>query len=149
MRIRLSIGGERRSDYINIDPYNGDHKQDITNFDNICLDSECTALFLDDCLQRLSIEEVGAVFTYFRKKLRLNATITILSPCLDELVRLYTLGEIDEPMLNRILYGNLGNIRRGCYTMDSVVQLLEHFGLTITKKSYNGMNMIVEAKRCT
>lgn len=160
MKLRMSVGKQPLSGYINVDPVPKieQDKQsqfdvrplDFRNLENIVSNAECNEILVDECIDYVRQEKLSPFLDYCIGKLRKNGTIYITGTDVYEVSRMFFNGEIGENVLNSLLYGtgeHPWSFKSGCHSLPKIRELLESRGLKITNLSYDGVIFNVSARR--
>lgn len=158
MKVRLSVGQQPYSGYLNIDPFPSleQGKQydvvpgDIKNLDNFVEPAQATEILAIDVLDYINHSEMVAVLNHYTSKLRHRGKIVIGGTDAMETAKQYLTGKLDTVDFNNTMFGSSQNAwsqKSGVITLTELWQLLQDLGLKVTKKNIDGNKMFVEAFR--
>lgn len=160
MKLRMSVGKQPFSGYINVDPVPKveQDKQnqfdirplDFRNLENIVSNAECYEVLVDECIDYVRQDKLNQFVDYCISKLRKGGVIHISGTDIYEVSRMFFNGEIGEQVFNSLLYGmgeHPWSFKSGCHSLPTIRQLLESRGLKITNLSYDGVIFNVSARR--
>lgn len=154
MKIHLSIGDAPISNYLNLDPVQGDLSLGqewcaCSNFGDLSQfvdPGECWEILADKILDYIHIQDIYNILKYWSSLCRYQGKLIVGGTDLIELSKYTSLGTIDSLHYNTIVFGL--NYKKLCiHSMNDIVNYLLKLNLTIIKKRINNLQYIIEAKR--
>jgi|TARA_R100000808_G_scaffold2804_3_gene10529 predicted SAM-dependent methyltransferase len=147
MKVNLTIGGAKKSGYLNIDAL---ENLEIRNLDEYVDNAECFEIIADDVIDYLPRQEISVVIDNWVSKLRHQGTIVIGGTDAYEVCKMFSQNAIDLQELNNLFHGQQTqewDVRLNQLTLQTVSEELEKRGLKTLKKRINGFKFSVEAER--
>ena len=147
MKVNLTIGGAKKSGYLNIDAL---ENLEIRNLDEYVDNAECFEIIADDVIDYLPRQEISVVIDNWVSKLRHQGTIVIGGTDAYEVCKMFSQNAIDLQELNNLFHGQQTqewDVRLNQLTLQTVSEELEKRGLKTLKKRINGFKFSVDAER--
>lgn len=156
MKVKVSIGGNPFSGYLNIDPSPiiKDDKQNIllTNVKtlNDIEQAECEELIVDGVIDYISAENTLNIVGIWCSKLRHNGKITIIGTDINVITKKYINGELTTPDFNELLYGKCNHpwqFKSGMINVEELCEILISYDIEILERNIEDNKFIVIGKR--
>jgi len=147
MKVFITVTEPDIEGYFNISPLKGHLLSDLSNMID---DNECLEILAPEMIDYIPINQMETIIGAWVKKLRHGGKIILGGKDIYEIAKRIVRGEFDTKVANLVMYGSqsgVWDISRGKINLKDLVDLLERFGLQITKKKLNGIDMLVEAQR--
>jgi predicted SAM-dependent methyltransferase len=142
MKIQISAGEPDLAGFLNIDVTK--HQIDLGNLDNVCDNSECTEIFINDVLKYIPYEHLPRAIAHITMKLRHGGLMTVVFTDLNTIVREYMRGAIGETMFNKLAYENGAN---SCCSYGHITTMLKGARLELQEVNVGPEVVIIKAKR--
>jgi hypothetical protein len=148
MKLNITIGGQAKNGYFNIDPTAKDDEAEKTaipldQLDKVVDDSECTEIILENILQYIKQQHIGPLFNNIIKKIRHRGKLILIFDDINVILKHFLRGAINLQELNDILY----NAKQSTHTISSIEGVIKGFNLSILSKELNQTKAIIIAQR--
>ena len=153
MKLRITVGSEQKiNGYINIDPVSqfDDLQVDLRNLDSVADDAECSEILAEEVIDFVHREEVYPLLDHWIGKLRHGGKIFVSFYDTRQIVKAYYRGKIDDDEFNQIVHGTFSapwDIRLSHTTLEEISMFFQARGLTVTKKTLDGLKATIGATR--
>ena len=151
MRLNITVGGEAKNGYFNIDPI-------AEKDDNIKLaipmhdlgkaveDAECTEIIVENSICYLPHDHIVNVVAHWVSKLRHKGTLIITDFDIREVVKRYLAGSINLEQFNEIAFGR-GHTKKNGIDMNLITKILQHLNMQIVSKKIDYSRFTIVARR--
>jgi hypothetical protein len=152
MKLNLTLNGEARDGYTNIDPFpSADPRKvrgDIRNLTEVD-DGEAEEIIAIDVLDRFTLPDTEKVITHWISKLKHGGELTIGFTDLIELAKAIANRSVNLDQANQILFGSgqAWEQKRTALAVVPVCNMLRSKGLNITLKRSQAFKAIIKAVR--
>lgn len=152
MKIKICIGEDAYNGYINLSPIQGDGYTlgNPTNLDGVAVDNECHEILAPRVLDYIGGYELLPTIQHYVKKLRHKGIIILGGTDAFAICRDVFQGSKTMVDFNKTVFGDGGHpwsFKKGLYTINDIVPILQQLGLTIINKRINAGIFSIEAMR--
>ncbi len=178
IRLNVGCGDDIKKLFINIDAVPKSpvvKKVDIINIDKHFEENSITEIFAKDVIEHIGLPTVKKIIQKFHKLLIPGGTLTIITPCLDLLIKSFNKNFISDEEFNYLMFAGVywddrksqwdtKNVtsfdwHKNCIRLDYAKNLLKSFGFQIDcvhldevkkmelNKNIKGLNMSIKARK--
>lgn len=156
MRLNLGCGADLRSGYVNIDrmpqgqmPKDTYRQGDIKSLDWLVEDGAVEEIIAIDSLEYLPTAVVKEALTNWAQKLSPGGTLKLLVPDCYAIAKSFAIGQFGLEQYSEMILGTQKNNDNRLSVIDAntLLDMLQELGLTISLKRYEGIAIYVEAIR--
>jgi hypothetical protein len=151
MRLNITVGGEPKNGYYNIDPLASDNDGvkvavPMHELGKVVEDAECTEIIVEDSICYLPHDHVPSILSHWISKLRHRGSLIITDFDAREVVKRYMAGTISLTQFNEIMYGR-GTTKKNGLDINLLTTYLKNFNMQIVSKKLDNYRYTVIARR--
>lgn len=142
MKIQISVNQPDLAGFLNINV--AKYSLDLSNIDNLCEDSECTHILINDVLKFISYDKIPEVIQHLAQKLRHKGILQIIFTDVQSIIREYNRGELDDRTLNELLFSGGA---KSSFSYQHIIDVIKNVGLKIKEIDTSREQVIIVGER--